>query len=67
MAALADLLDASHTTVFRWQNGMRKAENTRTVLHMLDTLMKRKRIPKQRRRGTSTPLRNASTLDRKSD
>ena len=67
MAAIADELGVSHMTVFRWQKGMRKAENSRSVLHMLDTLMKRKRIPKQRRRGTSTPLRNASTRDRKSD
>ena len=67
MAAIADELNVSHMTVFRWQKGMRKAENSRSVLHMLDTLMKRKRIPKQRRRGTSTPLRNASTRDRKSD
>ena len=67
MAAIADELDVSHMTVFRWQKGIRKADNSRSVLHMLDTLMKRKRIPKQRRRGSSTPLRNASTVNRKSD
>ncbi len=67
MAAIADELGVSHMAVFRWQKGMRNAENSRSVLHMLDTLMKRKRIPKQRRRGTSTPLRNASTVNRKSD
>ena len=67
MAAIADELDVSHMAVFRWQKGMRKAENSRSVLHMLDTLMKRKRIPKRRRRGTSSSLKNASTWDRKSD
>ena len=67
MAAIADELGVSHMAVFRWQNGMRKAENSRSVLHMLDTLMKRKRIPKRRRRGSSSSLRNASTGDRKSD
>ena len=67
MAAVADELDVSHMTVFRWQKGMRKAENSRSVLHMLDTLMKRKRIPKRRRRGTSSSSRNASMWDRKSD
>ena len=67
MAAIADELDVSHMAVFRWQKGMRKAENSRSVLHMLDTLMKRKRIPKRRRRGSSSSLRNASTGDRKSD
>ena len=67
MAAIADELGVSHMAVFRWQKGMRKAENSRSVLHMLDTLMKRKRIPKQRRRGTSFSLKNASTVNRKSD
>ena len=67
MAAIADELDVSHMTVFRWDKGMRKAENYRSVLHMLDTLMKRKRIPKQRRRGSSSSSRNTSTVNRKSD
>ncbi len=67
MRAIADELAVSHMTVYRWQKGMRKAENSRSVLHMLDTLMKRKRIPKQRRRGSSSSLKNAFTRDRKSD
>ena len=67
MAAIADELDVSHMTVFRWQKGMRNAGNSRSVLHMLDTLMKRKRIPKRRRRGTSSSSRNASTVNRKSE
>ena len=67
MAAVADELDVSHMSVFRWQKGIRKADNARSVLHMLDTLMKRKRIPKRRRRGISSSSRNASTWDRKSD
>ena len=67
MAAIADELEVSHMSVFRWQKGMRNADNSRSVLHMLDTLMKRKRIPKQRRRGSSSSLKNASTVNRKSD
>jgi len=67
MQAIADKLGVSHMAVFRWQKGMRKAENSRSVLHMLDTLMKRKRIPKRRRRGTGSSVRNASTVNRKSD
>ncbi len=67
MRAIADELAVSHMTVYRWQKGMRKAENSRSVLHMLDTLMKRKRIPKQRRRGTSFSLKNVSTVNRKSE
>ena len=67
MAAISDELGVTHMTVYRWQKGMRKAENSRSVLHMLDTLMKRRKVPKRRRVGASTPLRNASTRDRKSD
>ena len=67
MAAIADELDVSHMSVFRWQKGMRKADNSRSVLHMLAILMKRKRIPKRRRRGPSSSARNASAVNRKSD
>ena len=67
MRAIADELAVSHMTVYRWQKGMRNAENSRSVLYLLDALMKRNRIPKRRRRGSSTPLRNASTVNRKSD
>ena len=65
MAAVADELCVSHMAVFRWQKGMREAENSRSVLYLLDALMKRKRIPKQRRRGSSSSSRNASTVNRK--
>ena len=67
MAAIADELGVSHMAVFRWQKGMRKAENSRSVLYMLGTLVKRKRIPKQKRRGSNSSLRNSSTIIRKSD
>ena len=65
MRAIADELAVSHMTVYRWQKGMRNAENARSVVHMLDTLIKRKRIPKRKRRGTSGSLRNSSTFNRK--
>ena len=67
IAAIADELGVSHMSVFRWQKGMRKADNSRSVLYLLDTLMKRKRIPKRRRRVSSSSLRNASSVNRKSD
>ena len=51
MAAISDELGVTHMTVYRWQKGMRKAENSRSVLHMLDTLMKRRKVPKRRRVG----------------
>ena len=61
MRAIADELAVSHMTVYRWQKGMRNAENARSVVHMLDTLIKRKR------RGSNSSLRNTSTISRKSD
>jgi len=61
MRAIADELAVSHMTVYRWQKGMRNAENARSVVHMLDTLIKRKR------RGSNSSLRNSSTIIRKSD
>ena len=67
MRAIADELAVSHITVYRWQKGIRKAENSRSVVHMLDTLSKRKRIPKRKRRGSNSSLRNSSTIIRKSD
>ena len=51
MAAISDELGVSYMTVYRWQKGMRKAENALSVLHMLDTLMKRRKVPKRRRVG----------------
>ena len=67
MRAIADELAVSHITVYRWQKGMRKAENSRSVVHMLDTLIERKRIPKRKRRGSNSSLRNSSALSRKPD
>ena len=65
MRAIADELAVSHMTVYRWQKG--NAENARSVVYMLDTLIKRKRIPKRKRRGSNSSLRNSSTIIRKSD
>ena len=51
MAAISDELGVSYMTVYRWQKGMRNAENALSVLHMLDTLMERRKVPKRRRVG----------------
>ena len=67
MRAISDELAVSHMTVYRWQKGMRNAENARSVAYMLDTLLKRKRIPKRKRRGSNSSLRNSSTIISKSD
>ena len=54
MAAVADELGVSNMTVFTWQKGTRNAENARSVLFKLDSLLARKRIPKRKRRGLGT-------------
>ena len=55
MAAIADELGVSNMTVYTWRNGTRNAENARSVLFKLDSLLARKRIPKRKRRGLRTP------------
>ena len=67
MAAISDELGVTHMTVYRWQKGMRKAENSRSVLHMLDTLMKRRTVPKRRRVGARSSLTDISTRDGNGD
>ena len=51
-AAIADELEVSHMTVFRWQKGLRSAQNSRSVLYSLNALLERKRIPKKKRRAS---------------
>ena len=63
-AAIADELDVSPVTIFRWQKGDRQPENNRAVLHLLETMASRRRIPKRRRRGESTTYRNLSSIPR---
>ena len=67
MAAISDELGVTHMTVYRWQKGMRKAENSRSVLHMLDTLMERRKVPKRRRVGARSVLTDISTRDGNGD
>ena len=57
-AAIADEIEVSPVTVLRWQKGERNPDNLKSVLHMLDSLSKRKRIPKKRRRGGTSQYRN---------
>ena len=49
-AAISDELGVSPVTIFRWKKGTRQPDNLRSVLHLLETLSKRKRIPKRKRR-----------------
>lgn len=48
LAALADRLGQSVSTLEKWKNGERNPANEKAVLEMLERLMKRK-PPKQRR------------------
>jgi transcriptional regulator with XRE-family HTH domain len=60
-AAIADELEVSPVTVLRWQKGERNPDNLKSVLYMLDSLSRKKRIPKRKRRGESSPSRNLGT------
>ena len=67
MAAVADELDVSHMTVFRWQKGIRSAQNSRSVLYMLESLLQKKRTPRRKRRGSNPSMRNVSTEEKRYD
>ncbi len=49
LAALADELGVTVNAVEKWKAGDRYPSNVKAVLTLLDQLLKRKRIPKQRR------------------
>lgn len=49
LAAIADELAISHNAVEKWKAGDRYPRNVKAVLIVVDQLVKRKRIPKQRR------------------
>lgn len=49
LAALADELGVTVNAVEKWKAGNRYPSNVKAVLTLLDQLLKRKRIPKQRR------------------
>ena len=58
LASLADELGMSRRGIGGWQSGERSPENVKAVLMALDALLKRKRIPKQRRYGSGGRKRN---------
>jgi len=63
-AAIADELGVSPVTVFRWQKNDSQPDHMKSVLHLLETLATRKRIPRRRRRGGSATYRNLSNISR---
>lgn len=49
LAAIADELGVTSDTVENWRAGKRNPTNAKAVLLMLDKVLKKKRIPKQKR------------------
>ncbi|MBU2535895.1 MAG: helix-turn-helix domain-containing protein [Chloroflexota bacterium] len=49
LASIADELGVKADTVENWRAGHRNATNAKAILAMLDKLLKKRRIPKQRR------------------
>jgi len=49
LAAIADELGVTSDTVEHWRAGRRNPTNAKAVLAMLDKVLEKKRIPKQRR------------------
>ena len=49
LAAIADELGVKSDTVENWHKGLRNPTNAKAVLAMLDKVLEKKRIPKQRR------------------
>ena len=45
MATIADELDVSNMTVFTWQKETRNAENARSILFKLDSLLAKEAHP----------------------
>ena len=61
LAAIADEIGVTVKAVGHWQAGRRYPENVKMVLMGLDALLKRKRIPKQRRYGPGSRKRNVGS------
>ncbi len=49
LAAVADELEVTVNAVEKWKAGDREPRNAKAVLMLLDQLLERKRVPKQRR------------------
>ena len=58
LAAIADELEVSYNAVQKWKAGDRYPTNAKAVLTVLDSLSKRRDIPKRRRSG---PERRSGT------
>ena len=55
LAAIADELGVARYTVDRWRKGIARPAGIKGTKVLLQQLLRRKRIPKQRRYGESAP------------
>ena len=60
LAAIADETGVTSRAVDHWRVGRRYPENSKLVLAALDALLKRKRIPKQRRYAPGSRRRTST-------
>ena len=51
LASIADELEVTINAVEKWKAGDRQPRNAKAVIMLLDQLLIRKRVPKQRRHG----------------
>lgn len=63
LAALADELGNHVSTLEKWKSGASYPNNAKAVLVVLDALLKRKRVPKQRRYAKESRRRNVGAGD----
>jgi IS30 family transposase len=55
LAAIADEVGVHYNTVQRWDGGTRVAANSRAVVHELERLLMRRRVPKRKRYKRNPP------------
>ena len=61
--AIADELDVHRTSIHEWEVGKHAPTHPKLVLAALDSLLERKRIPKQRRYAPGSRQRKAKEDD----
>ncbi len=57
LAAIADEMGTHYNTVQKWSAGHRSPANSGAVIQVLEGLLRRRRVPKQRRYGPDAPQR----------
>ncbi len=60
-AAIADEIDYSRVSILRWRSGDQYPDHPSPILAALDGLLRRKRIPKQRRYAKGSRTRSVGS------